>query len=149
MPAVAVHHPHVNEESIRDYVEGRAVGENRERIEEHLDACDECRQLVAELAQTSLLEGEAPWNEGTPTEPRSRALPKPGARLADRFRIVKALGHGAMGLVYEAFDEALGTNIAIKVFWPTLASDERVVESIRREASLGRLPGPSPAQLPL
>ncbi len=140
MPAEALDHRHVSEDSILDYVEGRAEGAGRERVEEHLDACDECRQLVAELAQSSLLlsDGATPWNEGTPTEPRGSQLPKPGALLSERFRIVKALGHGAMGLVYEATDEALGVNVAIKVFWPTLGADERVVESIRREASLGR-----------
>lgn len=135
-PALVAVPMHVSEDAILAYVEGRAT--DREGVERHLDGCDECRQLVAELARTSLVEGDEPWGgDGTPTAPRGQ-LPTPGTRLAGRFRIVRALGHGAMGMVYEAEDEALGVNVAIKVFWPTLARDPRVIESIRREAALGR-----------
>jgi serine/threonine-protein kinase len=133
--ARAFHAAHVNESVILDYIDGRAPG--RAEIENHLDVCDECRQLVAELAQTSL--AAAPWGDRTPTEPQvKRALPEPGTLLGGRFRIGRALGHGAMGMVYEAVDEALSVPVAIKIFWPNLSEDPRVLDSIRREANLGR-----------
>src|SRR5206468_4531507 len=37
-----------------------------------------------------------------------------GTLLGGRFRVVRAVGHGGMGIVYEAFDEKLGRRIALK-----------------------------------
>ena len=41
-------------------------------------------------------------------------LPQPGDLLHERFRIVRKVAHGGMGVVYEAQDEKLGRRIAIK-----------------------------------
>src|SRR5215468_5012009 len=37
-----------------------------------------------------------------------------GELLLDRFRVVRRVGHGGMGVVYEAIDEKLDRRIAIK-----------------------------------
>ncbi len=51
-------------------------------------------------------------------EPLYSALPEhqfePGELLADRFRIVREVAQGGMGIVYEAEDERLGRRIALK-----------------------------------
>src|SRR5580698_3008186 len=51
-------------------------------------------------------------------EPLFQALPEhqfePGDLLADRFRIVREVAQGGMGIVYEARDERLGRRIALK-----------------------------------
>ena len=39
---------------------------------------------------------------------------EPGQLLADRFRVVRRIAHGGMGIVYEGFDEKLGRRIALK-----------------------------------
>jgi serine/threonine protein kinase len=39
---------------------------------------------------------------------------EPGELLADRFRIVREVGQGGMGVVYEAQDKRLGSRIALK-----------------------------------
>ena len=51
---------------------------------------------------------------GTP-QPQSTADPlAPGQLLVDRFRVVRRIAQGGMGVVYEAFDEKLGRRIALK-----------------------------------
>jgi len=48
----------------------------------------------------------------------SRTDPRLGAVLADRYRLVRAIGSGAMGTVYEAVHLGLGRVVAVKVLHP-------------------------------
>lgn len=54
-----------------------------------------------------------------------------GLVLQNRYRVIKQLGQGGMGAVYEAIDERLDTTIALK---ETLFSDERLRRQFEREA---------------
>jgi serine/threonine protein kinase len=53
--------------------------------------------------------------------------------LQGRYRIVRQLGQGGMGAVYEAIDERLDTTVALK---ETLFADERLRKQFEREARL-------------
>jgi serine/threonine protein kinase len=57
----------------------------------------------------------------------------PGTVLQSRYRIIRQLGQGGMGAVYEALDERLDTTIALK---ETLFADERLRKQFEREARL-------------
>jgi serine/threonine protein kinase len=55
--------------------------------------------------------------------------------LADRYRIIRKLGEGGMGLVYLAEDTELGNNkVAIKFIPPQLAGNARAIKNLQREA---------------
>ena len=57
-----------------------------------------------------------------------------GALLAGKYRLVRQLGDGGMGTVYEARHEILGTSFAIKVLHPDLARRPGLVDRFLREA---------------
>ncbi|HEY8225170.1 MAG TPA: protein kinase [Pyrinomonadaceae bacterium] len=57
----------------------------------------------------------------------------PDTILQGRYRIVRQLGQGGMGAVYEAVDQRLDTTVALK---ETLFTDERLRRQFEREARL-------------
>jgi eukaryotic-like serine/threonine-protein kinase len=57
----------------------------------------------------------------------------PETILQGRYRIVRQLGQGGMGAVYEAVDQRLDTTVALK---ETLFTDERLRKQFEREARL-------------
>ena len=58
---------------------------------------------------------------------------QPETILQGRYRIIRQLGQGGMGAVYEAIDQRLDTTVALK---ETLFSDERLRKQFEREARL-------------
>src|SRR5215212_759381 len=61
-----------------------------------------------------------------------------GQELAGRFRIVRRLGHGGMGEVYEAEDRELGETVALKTVLPSIARDPEALRRFNREIHLAR-----------
>src|SRR6185295_16186169 len=70
------------------------------------------RELLELLPALLALEA-SPARELTPSHAAVRALAN-GARFGE-FRIVREIGRGGMGLVYEAVQEPLGRRVALKL----------------------------------
>ena len=63
-----------------------------------------------------------------------------GLQQLGDFRIIREIGHGGMGVVYEAEQESLGRHVALKVLSPTTFDSPKSIRRFRREAeTVGRL----------
>ena len=64
------------------------------------------------------------------------AVPGMIGRHISHFYIIRSLGSGGMGVVYEAQDTRLPRSVAIKFLKPSLAGDTDAVRRFKREARL-------------
>ena len=62
------------------------------------------------------------------------ALPKPGDTIAGKYKLVRTIGEGGMGVVYEATHLRLRQRLAIKVLRPDVPEFDEVVARFEREA---------------
>ena len=100
------------------YAEGTVRTETIQAIEGHLADCLQCRELYDRL-----LEFERTQNIRV---------------LGDRFAILKELGHGGMGTVYQVRDLQTQEIMALKLLRSELACDVRSLRRFENELRLAR-----------
>lgn len=115
-----------------DFIARRRQGE-RPSAEEYAAQHPELAADIRELFPTiGVLEDARSQQNPAPeaTNPRAR---KKLTRLGD-FRIVREIGRGGMGIVYEAVQESLRRRVAVKVLASRLPFDEKDRKRFLREA---------------
>jgi serine/threonine protein kinase len=123
-------------EEIADEFMQRFRRGERPSVEEYVrrypKQADEIRALFPALI---LMEEMAPDDDSgnSPGHKATRAVVTPLQRLGD-YRIVREVGRGGMGVVYEVVQESLGRRVALKVLPAQSAADPRVPERFKRES---------------
>ncbi len=121
-----------------EFVERYRRGE-RPALAEYLEAHPELAEAIQELFPALLMMEQIKPPEDIPDAalPCGRSTlwsnPYPIERLGD-FRILRVLGRGGMGVVYEAIQESLGRHVALKVLPPHGRLDPTQLARFRREA---------------
>jgi eukaryotic-like serine/threonine-protein kinase len=111
-----------------------AVGQEEPLLRAELD-----RLLRAATPPDDFLERPA-WGprEAIVTAPTRTPMFEPGTELAGRFRIVRLIGMGGMGEVYEAFDQELRSAVALKTIRAGKSDDPAAIARFRREVLRAR-----------
>jgi eukaryotic-like serine/threonine-protein kinase len=118
-------------DEVLDFCAGAVGVVGSTRVQRHLDVCALCLDLVTGAI-----------NEWAPPEPTEwieiGCNFRPGDRVAERYRIVRLLGRGGMGEVYEAIDLRNEHKVALKAVLAASSDNRHMLRSFRREAHLGR-----------
>ncbi len=147
-------------EQLRGLLDGVAAG----GAAEHVENCPACQEALERLTDpdapgstdgTAGLTGAEPDEAflsrlareciETPERP-APAADAPPARVAG-YRVVRLLGRGGMGAVYEAEQDQPRRAVALKVIRPGMASPDLVRRFAREGDVLGRLHHPGIAQI--
>jgi eukaryotic-like serine/threonine-protein kinase len=91
-------------------------------------------QIRAVLPAVAMMEQLRPRREDAATLHAAETYPERATERVGEYRIVREIGRGGMGVVYEADQAALGRRVAIKVLPGRLVSNEKLRERFRREA---------------
>jgi serine/threonine-protein kinase len=93
----------------------------------HPELAEAIREMFSALV---MLEDVRPTPQAPAGAPRGAAAP---SRLGE-YRIIREIGRGGMGVVYEAEQESLGRRVALKVLPPGATAHPGQVERFQREA---------------
>jgi hypothetical protein len=109
----------LSDDEAHDFVCGTLARSRFHAVEAHLDGCVHCLGFVAALADA--VSSQPSTYRSTPAAARQSARDFIAAlelgqfRGTERFEVVRRVGSGGMGVVYEAYDRDQGTRIALKV----------------------------------
>ncbi|MFM8479110.1 MAG: protein kinase domain-containing protein, partial [Planctomycetaceae bacterium] len=148
---------------IEDYINGTPDELLAETIESHLPQCAACRelleatlssnpapdwlQLLRQTNQTPALSQPVTISQLQSQSAADAAVAEPALRLTvqpllpSRFRIVRQIGVGGMGGVWEAVDLVLQRSVAVKVLKNSAAIHEQQ-RLLQEGTALGRLAHP-------
>jgi len=137
----------IDENTASRLIQGLLSGEERASVEQHLDSCPSCSRVMAEvvrifhagsasnLAQAATV-AVVPSGQTHLVAPPAESIDV-GTEVG-RYRVEHRLAAGGMGVVFVAFDPALGRRVALKVLRPELLSGERGEEASARLAREAR-----------
>lgn len=122
--------------------EDRVSKAEKLRLQSHFENCPDCLAVYESLVRTTISDAPDPASPGMTHEIGNRDLElKPLAArdasrgFGDRFEVVRKLGYGGMGEVFECLDRKLGRRVAVKKI-RSGPFDEGLMIRLEREARI-------------
>jgi eukaryotic-like serine/threonine-protein kinase len=124
------------EKLAEEYLERLRQGEKptvEEYAEHYPDLAEEIRDLFPMLG---MMEGARPGESqaSATTDGHGPGTRKKKLERLGEYRILREVGHGGMGIVYEAEQESLGRHVALKVLMTHSLLDPKQLQRFHREA---------------
>ncbi|MFT4556055.1 MAG: serine/threonine protein kinase/predicted negative regulator of RcsB-dependent stress response [Planctomycetaceae bacterium] len=101
-----------------------------EYVQRFPDQAEELKELLPAVAMMEQLKQK----EESRIDSIERQSVISGLQQLGDFRIIREIGHGGMGVVYEAEQESLGRHVALKVLSPATFDSPKSIRRFRREA---------------
>ena len=123
-------------ELAEEFLERYRKGERpplKEYIDRHPELADEIREVFPAMAMMEKIALADESLAGEPTGAAAGTAAPPLEQLGD-FRILREVGRGGMGVVYEAEQVSLGRHVALKVLPPQMLRDAKQRRRFEREA---------------
>jgi tRNA A-37 threonylcarbamoyl transferase component Bud32 len=144
---------HPSAQALTLFGHGRLPEEQVASITDHLQRCAACRQAVARLAPDTFLNKLRGPDEAAeqPAAPEAVTVPPlavpPALANHPKFRIVRELGRGGMGVIYLAEHRVMEKRVALKVINPSVLDNAGALARFQGEAkAAGRLDHPNIAR---
>ena len=136
----------LEENAVVEFVQGELDADAAASVEAHLDACERCSALVAELAR--VYDDIAPPSDAPLTLTSEEPGEHPEVRLArgatvGRYIVVERIGAGAMGFVYAAYDPELDRRVALKLLRERALGESQRTRLLREAQAAARLTHPN------
>lgn len=106
---------------------------------ENLEAivCNLDREMNVQL-EKSLSGGKFTVLEAAQASQMPTTFMNVASALESRYQVLKELGRGGMGIVFQAHDKTLREQVAIKILSPLLSTNQEALERLKREVSAAR-----------
>ena len=100
-------------------------------VSRHEYGGEQLRELLTSVAMIEGLKASALQ----PVQPYGETAPLEAPTQLDDYQVVREIGRGGMGIVYEAIHESLGRRVAVKVLASHLTGDKTNLRRFQREAT--------------
>ena len=141
------------QEVIERYILEQLKGQELTKFEKHLQACPACKAKVAQARENERLLTELrTFGKGTPetakyNDTEVATVDRAQSFLGDRYRVIRKVGEGAAGQVFQVIDTVLERLVAIKFLRRKSPVDGAGSEAWREARLMSQLNHPNIAQV--
>src|SRR5262245_59950932 len=127
---------HPPESTLAAFALGKLDATTAKSVRAHLDTCQACRTVVEQTPNGATPPRQAAVTRGdvsAPVPPIDAAELPPALRTHARYRILRQLGRGGMGVVYQAEHTVMERLVELKVVGRQLVDNAEALERFNRE----------------